>query len=404
MTSSEEELPLQVPPVPGFRFSGIAGGIKASGGPDLALIAADGAVTAAGVFTRNLLCAAPVVLSRTRVALGRARAVLVNSGNANAATGEAGFTAALRTSAWLAEALGCPVDEVLVASTGVIGVPLPEAPFEAHVGALVDALDEDGGAGFARAILTTDRWPKVAQAQLELRGLSAPVVGIAKGAGMIHPDMATTLAFVVTSAAVSPEQLQRALTRATDETFNRITVDGDTSTNDTILCLASGAPGAARVESEGDEAALETAIRTVLAELSESIVADGEGAEHRVRIVVEGAPSDAGAVDVARTVATSLLVKTALHGCDPNWGRLLAAAGRAGVPFEPAAATVRIGDVVVYDRGQVLDPSDEPRVVAVMRAPSYRIEFDLGAGKGRAHYDTCDLGHAYVTVNADYRT
>ncbi len=395
---------LEIPVVPGFRFCGLASGIKPEGAPDLALVAANRAVPSAAVFTRNLLCAAPVVLSRRRIASGRARAVLINSGNANAATGALGLEVAARTSARVAQALGCPASEVLVASTGVIGVPLPDAPFEAHTGRLVDALDESAAVDFAHAILTTDRWPKVASAELELRGLRAPVVGIAKGAGMIHPDMATTLAFVFTSLVASAEQLKRALLRATELTFNRITVDGDTSTNDTIVCMASGADGAPAIQSEADQDALEQALRGVLGELAQSIVADGEGAEHRVRVQVSGASSECAALDVARTVATSTLVKTALHGCDPNWGRILAAAGRAGVAFDPGEVRVRIGDVLVYDRGRALDPREEPKVVAVMRGASYGIDLELAAGDADAHYDTCDLGHAYVTLNAEYRS
>ncbi|NOY93522.1 MAG: bifunctional glutamate N-acetyltransferase/amino-acid acetyltransferase ArgJ [Deltaproteobacteria bacterium] len=398
------EKDLAIPLVPGFRFSGLASGIKSDGAPDLALVAANRALPSAAVFTQNLLCAAPVALSRQRVASGRARAVLVNSGNANAATGALGLEAAERTTDRVAQALGCPASEVLVASTGVIGVPLPDAPFEAHTGRLVEALDEAGAADFARAILTTDRWPKLASREIELRGQRAPVVGIAKGAGMIHPDMATTLAFVLTSVAASAEQLRRALLRATELTFNRITVDGDTSTNDTIVCMASGADGAPTIQGEADEDALEEALRGVLEELASSIVADGEGAEHRVRIQISGAPSERAALQVARTIATSTLVKTALHGCDPNWGRILAAAGRAGVAFDPGEACVRIGDLLVYDRGRVLDPGDEPKVVAVMRGASYGIQLELAAGDAVAHYDTCDLGHAYVTVNADYRS
>ena len=392
----------ELPRVPGFRFSGVASGIKKrAGAPDLGLIVADAPCPVAAVFTRNLVRAAPVVVAAERVASGRAQAVLVNSGNANAGTGEGGLRMALRTTEQLAALLDVAPALVVPASTGVIGQPLPEAPFDEGLLRAVEALSERGAADFAEAIRTTDRWPKTAHATAALAGGAATVLGVAKGAGMIHPDMATTLGFVVTDAVAEPALLRRALRDAVETTFNRITVDGDTSTNDAIVLLASGASGA--MVDEAHLPAFTESLRDVLGRLGRMIVADGEGARHVVEVRVTGAPDEAGAVTVARTIATSLLVKTALHGKDPNWGRILGAAGRAGVPFDPMAATVRLGDVPVYARGTPRDDVEEA-ASAVMAAAEYVLSVDLGAGGAEASYLTCDLGHDYVTLNADYRT
>jgi glutamate N-acetyltransferase/amino-acid N-acetyltransferase len=392
------------PGVAGFRFSGISAGIKASGDLDLALLAAEEESPAAAVFTANRVRAAPVEIARARIASGRAQAVLVNSGNANACTGREGERAAKRTTAAVADAIGAPRRLVLPASTGVIGRPLPAALIEAAVPALVARLAADGAGRFARAIMTTDRWPKMAAVEVDVGGARATVLGIAKGAGMIHPDLATTLAFVVTDASVGRGGLARALRGAVDETFNALTVDGETSTNDTIVAMASGRVGGRRIR-RGSAAAVRFAgaLRDVLGQLGRSIVRDGEGARTVVTLHVVGASSDRAARKVARRVAGSLLVKTAIHGRDPNWGRVLSAAGCAGVSFEPSESSLAIGDVTVMKRGTAV-PGAEAAAAAVMVADEFPVELRIGRGPGSARYLFCDVGHDYVTVNADYRT
>ncbi|MCA9600742.1 MAG: bifunctional glutamate N-acetyltransferase/amino-acid acetyltransferase ArgJ [Polyangiales bacterium] len=392
------------PVVPGFRWSGIRAGIKSNGKPDLGLIVADGPVSAAAVFTRNVVRAAPVEVASERVRGGRIGAVLVNSGNANACTGGPGHRACLRTTKAVAKALQLDERHVFPASTGVIGHLLPADRIVEHVPALVRAASPEGLGDFSRAILTTDKGPKVAVARFGKGASRVTVVAVAKGAGMIHPDMATTLGFVATDASISHSLLGRMLRGAVDETFNSLSVDGDTSTNDTIVALASGEAGGTVGARSERARSFASALVDVLGEVGAMIVADGEGAEHAVRIEVIGAPSDAAATKVASTVAGSLLVKTALYGKDPNWGRLLAAAGRAGVPFDPARAGIRVGGVPLVRRGLGLGAASEARVAKVMRRGTYTIEIDLGAGKGRGHYLTCDVGHGYVNVNADYRT
>jgi glutamate N-acetyltransferase / amino-acid N-acetyltransferase len=395
-----------LPVVQGFRFAGVSAGIKKAGGLDLGLIAAERPEAAAAVFTKNRVRAAPVDIAQARVERGRAQAVLVNSGNANACTGKQGWRDAETSTAALGEALGIDPTLVLPASTGVIGEPLPRGAIERAVPGLVAALSEDGAMDFAQAILTTDRGPKVAHAPLGLgKGQRATVLGIAKGAGMIHPRMATTLAFVVTDAPLHGAALRRALRRATDRSFNVVTVDGETSTNDTIIAMASG-----RVDAEPLRASdrrfekLVDVFADVLDQLGRMIVADGEGAEHVVRVQVGGAPSEGAARKVAERVATSLLVKTALHGCDANWGRILCAAGMAGVAFEPNRVEIRFEDVVVFRRGLPAGELAEAQAREIMRRPAYTIHIRLGAGRSKAHYVTCDLGHEYVRINAGYRT
>lgn len=389
--------------VDGFRFAGIASGIKPGGRLDLALIATDDAFPVAGVFTRNRVQAAPVRLAKERVRGGTTRALLVNSGNANACTGAAGLDAARRTTAAIAERLGVPDRAVVPASTGVIGALLPAQTIVAAADRLIEALSPDGAADFARAIMTTDQWPKVASVTVRLGRKTARVMGIAKGAGMIHPDMATTLGFVVTDAGASPALLRRMLRAAVEPTFNAISVDGDTSTNDTILLVASGRGATVRAGSR-EARALTDAITSVLDALGRSVVRDGEGARHVARIEVDGASSDRAARDVARTIATSPLVKTALHGRDANWGRILAAAGRAGVAFDPSRAEIRIEDEIIVRGGMPVGRDAEARAAAILARPEYTVRVTLGGGRGRAHYLTCDLGPDYVAVNANYRS
>ncbi len=400
----------EVLPIDGFRFAGLAAGIKANGRPDLALAVADAACSAAGLFTTNLVRAAPVTVAEARVLGGRARAVLANSGCANACTGAPGLEATLASTRAVARALGAPDAEVLPASTGVIGALLASSKIEAHAAALVSALSRDGAAAFAEAILTTDRGPKVASLRGEIAGRPFHVLGIAKGAGMIHPAMApaaphaTMLAFLFTDAAAPPRALARALAIAADATFHTATVDGDTSTNDTLLALASGRAADASRGDDEPATALVDAFTSVSDLLARAIVSDGEGAEHLAEIVVRGLASDADARVVARTVATSSLVKTALFGRDPNWGRLLAAAGRAGVAFDPERARIAIEGIGIVEQGVAVGPDAEARARAILERPSYTVELTLGDGPGRARYLTCDLGLGYVRCNADYRS
>ena len=392
--------------VKGFRFAGVHSGVKAGDALDLGLVLADEPAAATGVFTKNRVRAAPVVISERRLQSGLAQAIMVNSGNANACTGKQGRLAALALTRRAAASLRVPAALVLPASTGVIGVQLPRETIEAAIPALVADLSEAGATRFARAIMTTDRGPKVAQAEVKIGRTTCRVLGIAKGAGMIHPNMATTLTFVVTDAALRQATLSRLLRQSTEVTFNRATVDGDTSTNDSIYALASGA-ATSRVVDEKSAAGrrFAGALTEVLESLAKKIVADGEGAEHLVRIEVRGARTNGDAVQLARTIAGSQLVKTALHGCDPNWGRILAAAGRSGVRFNPDHVSVRIGDIAIFDDGTpVMTAKTEAKVAAIMRRPEYVISVTVGAGRGLGHYWTCDLGHEYVRINADYRT
>ncbi len=388
-------------PVSGFRFAGIASGIKKDGSLDLGLIVADQPVPTAVVTTKNRVRAACVELIKKRARSGRAQAILVNSGCANACTGERGRRDALSTTQAVADTL--EIDRALVfsASTGVIGQPLPRGVIEKSAGALVAAAREKSAGRFARAILTTDKGTKVSRIAFRQGGHERVILGIAKGAGMIHPDMATTLAFVVTDAAIPSDALSAALGRATDKTFNCISVDGDTSTNDTIVVMASGDP----TEGETGAASFETALTEVLDDLATMIVADGEGAEHVAKIVVTGC-KDSDARKVARTVGTSMLVKTAMNGKDPNWGRIVAAVGRAGVKVNPNKITVSIGDVVVYTDGMPVSTAKaENGASRAMKKRSYEIKVALGGpGNGEGYYLTCDLGSSYVKVNSTART
>ena len=390
----------------GIRVAGIHAGIKADGALDMGLIVADQPASAAAVFTRNRVRAAPVVISERRLREGRCQAVLVNSGNANACTGKQGRRSALALTRATASALGIARGLVAPASTGVIGVQLPESTMMDAVPTLVEDLSEGGAMRFSRAIMTTDRGPKVARAEVKVGRTNCRVLGIAKGAGMIHPNMATTLAFVTTDASIHRTPLRRMLHQATEATFNRATVDGDTSTNDSIYALASGAATSRPIALQAAVGRrFSAALTEVLEELAKKIVADGEGAKHLVRIQVDGARTNADAVQIARTIAGSQLVKTALHGCDPNWGRILAAAGRSGVRFNPDHVSVKIGQVAIFERGTpIMTARTEAAAAARMRRAEYGITITVGTGRGIGHYWTCDLGHEYVRINADYRT
>ncbi len=387
----------------GFRAAGIAAGIKDEG-RDLALIVADECCTAAGVFTRIAAVAAPVLVSRKHLSAGRARAIVVNSGCANAATGPAGLDDAREMVHLTATSLGCSPEEVLVASTGVIGVPLPMDRVRTGIADAAGALSRDHGTDVALAIMTTDTRPKEASVELTLGGTPCLIGGAAKGAGMIAPNMATMLAFFTTDAAIEASLLRRALVSAVGESLNRITVDGDTSTNDCAVVLASGASGAAVVSDEGpDYDAFRVALTDVARRLAQMLVRDGEGVTRVAEVRVEGARTADEADRVARVVAESLLVKTALHGGDPNWGRVLAAAGRAGVEVQGDRVSIWIGDVWVAEGG-VAREYEEARAATAMEEDPVRIKVHLGEGEATGWMWTSDLSNEYVNINAHYRT
>jgi glutamate N-acetyltransferase/amino-acid N-acetyltransferase len=393
----------------GFKAAGVSAGIKRRGGQgepplDLALIVSDKPATAAAVFTTNRAQAAPVIVSRDHLERsgGAVRAIIVNSGCANACTGEDGMKTAVEMAAETARHLGCAREEVLVASTGVIGVSLPIEKIRHGLPAAIAALGADQGARAARAIMTTDPFPKEAAAQMVVPGNSIAIGGMAKGSGMIEPSMATMLAFVTTDAAVPRPLLDRALREAVDETFNAITVDGECSTNDCVMLLANGASGISIDDDEG-YFLFAGALKAVCRELAIGIVRGGEGATKLVTVNVTGAASSEEARRAAKAIANSPLVKTAVHGADPNWGRLIAVAGRANVAFELSRAVVSIGPVVLFRDGK---PHDEaaPRAAEYLKNAEVELGVDLGVGHAASTVWTCDLSAEYVRINADYRT
>jgi glutamate N-acetyltransferase/amino-acid N-acetyltransferase len=388
----------------GFVAGGLACGVKASGAPDLAIVAtADHApVTAAGVFTSNLVAAAPVQVSRTHLHDGRAAAVVLNSGNANAATGEAGRGNALRMAALTAEALGCATRDVVVCSTGLIGIPLPMGPLETGIPKLADALgaDADAGHAAAEAIRTTDTVRKETLQHAELaQGSTVTIGGMAKGAAMLSPAMATMLAVLTTDAAVDPSTLRTALTRAVAESFNALIVDDCTSTNDTVFVLAGGAAGNEPLtrSSRGYEPFCE-ALDAACAHLARQMAADAEGATKLATLVVRGARSTAEARTAARAVARSQLVQCSLYGKDPYWGRVLSELGASGARFDPERAEIAYQGVTVCRDG-IAAPHDEAALESLMEPREVTIECDLHAGNGAATVTFTDLTHAYVDEN-----
>lgn len=392
--------------VPGVEAGGVAAGIKKTGRPDLAVLVFAPGTRWAAVVTGHALRAAPVRrLERQRAASPRPslRAIVVNAGNANACTGQGGLRAANATADAAALRLGCAADEVIVSSTGVIGVPLPVAKIEAALPAALDTRAADGWAAAGEAIRTTDAWPKISSR--EVRDGAGAVVGvvggIAKGAGMIAPNMATMLCYLATDLALDERELDAALRAAVDESFNMAIVDGDQSTNDTVVLAATGASPAA--VDAAVRASFAAALAEVCGELARSIVRDGEGARRLADIVVEGAPDDGAARRMARAIGTSPLVKTALYGGDPNWGRIAAAAGSIGVPIREEELTVELGGVAMFERGEPR-PEREAAAAEAMRADEVKIRVVVGAGPGRGRIWASDLGHEYVTCNADYRS
>jgi glutamate N-acetyltransferase/amino-acid N-acetyltransferase len=391
--------------VPGFKFAATAAAIKKPGVLDLALMVADTPAAAAGVYTLNRVKAAPVLITQARLRKGVAQAILVNAGNANACTGPRGLETARATCRAAAKLLNIPERLVLPSSTGVIGTPLPGDRITQALPGLVAGLHPDGLGDAARAIMTTDTRPKAALEQGIIAGQKFTLAGIAKGAGMIHPDMATLLVFLFTDAAATPQVLKTLLRQALPISFNRITVDGDTSTNDTILLLASGRAGHAVISEPGAMmSALGEALNRVMYDLARQVVADGEGARHVYRIEVEGAVTAAEAKKAAMTVALSPLVKTAMAGEDVNWGRIMAALGRAGARFDPERVNIAFGPHAVVQNGRGLGPKAEAAAQQVIKSGPFTVAIHLNAGSFADYYETCDYTEDYIRINADYRS
>ncbi len=391
--------------IPGFRFAATAAGLKKTGASDLALMVADEPAAAAGVFTTNRVKAAPVVLSQERLRGGHAQAILVNAGNANACTGPEGLEDARESARGAAELLKIPERLVLPASTGVIGQPLPLAKIKQALPKLTARLNPKGFQEAAQAIMTTDTRPKTALLRETIAGKVVTLAGMAKGSGMIHPDLATLLVFIFTDAAATPKVLKTLLKRALPVSFNRITVDGDTSTNDTVLFLAGGRAGNPVIAAEGPAmAALGEMLNQVMGDLASQVVADGEGARHMFRVEVQGAATAAEARKAAGTVALSPLVKTAMAGEDVNWGRIMAALGRSGARFDPELVEIAYGDVLVAKQGRGLGPEAEARAQKVIQAGAFNLAIDLNNGEFSDYYETCDYTEDYIRINASYRS
>jgi glutamate N-acetyltransferase/amino-acid N-acetyltransferase len=387
----------------GFRYSCTYAGIRKAAKDDLSLIVSDSPAHAAALFTTNLVKAAPVLLSMEHLAAskGKVSAVVLNAGNANCAT-RTGETVARTTCEEAAKLLGVPARQVLPASTGVIGMELDGSKITTKLPELVESLDANALPSIANAMMTTDTFPKLSSRRVKLSGGTVRIAGIAKGAGMIHPNMATTLGFVMTDAAVPVATLRRLLKDGAEKSFNSISVDGDTSTNDTLLLLANGASGVS-VEKD-DVAAFADALRAVLQDLAKMIARDGEGASHCITIQVSGAKTDDDARRIGRAIANSPLVKTAIAGCDPNWGRILTAAGYSGVSFDPSTVSIRLQKTYVCKNG-LLAPFAEPPLIEKLREHDVEIDFRIeGKGKGSATFWTCDFTEAYIKINAEYRT
>ena len=386
----------------GFRAAGVACGIKPEG-RDLMLLVADRVCSVAGVFTTNVVKAAPVLFSMKQVKAGRAQAVVINSGSANACTGDEGMSRCTRMAAEVAQVTGLAEELVLVCSTGVIGRQLPMEKISDGISKAARVLSPKGGHDAVQAIMTTDTHPKEVALVLDTAQGQVRIGGMAKGSGMIAPNMATMLSVLTTDAQLDPAPLQIALKDAVDRSFNRVTVDGDTSTNDTVLLLASGMTGVRLQQGTQDFAAFERALRQVTERLARMIARDGEGATKLVEIWVHGAQDEESATKIVKTIANSPLVKTALFGNDPNWGRILMAAGRAGVPFDPSRVDLDLAGIPVVRAGQPID-FDKANASAALKADTVVISLLLAEGEGEAVAWTCDFSYDYVRINADYTT
>jgi glutamate N-acetyltransferase/amino-acid N-acetyltransferase len=408
----------------GFRFAAVRAGLKASGNPDLACAVADQAAVAAAMFTSNKVIAAPLIVGQRHLARSqhRVRVVLVNAGNANCATGEAGILAAQRVCASVGELFSCDPYEVFPSSTGIIGVLLPVDKLTAALPAVHAGLGSSAAhlGQMAGAIMTTDTRPKMAAADFAVEGVTVRVAGVAKGAGMIHPQLqaasalhATMLVYLFTDAELEPGVAADLLHHAVEGSFNRISIDGDTSTNDTVLLLASGASSitirghshdTARTVADQRTAAFTTALESVCLSLAKQIVEDGEGIQHVVELAIGGALTDADALGIARSIAHSPLVKTAWAGCDPNWGRILAAIGYAGVAIDPARINIRFGELAICEAGGLSPRFDEAAAHEYLKQRNLTIHVDLGLGAGTCRFWTTDLTTEYIRINSDYST
>jgi len=397
----------ELPPLAGVRLATAAAGIRYKGRTDVLLALLDPGTTVAGVFTTSKCPSAPVEWCRAKLKGGKARALVVNSGNANAFTGKTGRASTALTAKIAAKAAGCSLGEVFLASTGVIGEPLDATKFNGVLDMLAHDVTPDGWFDAAKAIMTTDTFPKVATATVKLGKARVTINGMAKGAGMIAPDMATMLSFVFTDAPLSAGVLQALLKSGVEDTFNAVTIDGDTSTSDTLLAFATGAAeGAPKISRASDPRlkAFVKAFNAVLADLAEQVARDGEGARKLVEIVVEGATSKKSARRIAMSIANSPLVKTAIAGEDANWGRVVMAVGKAGEPADRDKLSISFNGIRVAKSG-ARDPSyDEAEVSAAMKHPKIQIKVALGLGKGRDRVLTCDLTKEYVAINGDYRS
>jgi glutamate N-acetyltransferase/amino-acid N-acetyltransferase len=388
---------------PGFEAAGIAAGLKKKNKKDLGLIFSKVPANVAGVFTRNRVKAAPVILDKERIKSGVCQAIIVNSGNANCCTGVQGIRDAITMASLSASELGISDDLVLVASTGVIGEPLPIEKIKTAIPALVGSLQPGGIPDLAESIMTTDTVPKIVSAQGVVEGKSFIVTGVAKGAGMIRPDLATMLCFIFTDVCATSNILKESLTSAIDRSFNRITIDGDTSTNDTVLMMANGLSGAV-IETPGDKAIFQKVIDRIFLDLAKQLVRDGEGVTKLVEIIVQGAASDSDARKVADTVAHSPLVKTAFFGEDANWGRIIGAVGRAGVDVDPDRIDLYFNDIQMVKAGMGCGKAVEAEATKVLKNSEFTVAVHLNMGQGFGSMITCDFSVDYVRINADYRS
>ncbi len=395
-----------MPPVRGVRMSTRACGLRYRDRDDVLLVELAEGTSVAGVLTRSVTASAPVLWCRQALMGGRARALVVNAGNANAFTGRAGDQAVERSAAAASRVFSCPPAHVLVASTGVIGEPLPDHKITDALAGMRDDLRSDGWEAAARAIGTTDTFPKGSTRRAIVGGTPVTINGIVKGSGMIAPDMATMLAFVFTDAAIAPEPLQTLFSAAAERSFNCITVDSDTSTSDTALVFATGAAGGERIVDAADPRLGDFAAKLgeVCRELAHLVVRDGEGASKFVAVTVTGAETDTAAHRIALSIANSPLVKTAIAGGDANWGRIVMAVGKAQEKAERERIVIRIGGIPITERGAVVPCYDETPVARHMRGFEIDIAVDVGVGEGRATVWTCDLTHDYIAINADYRS
>jgi len=393
-------------PVAGIRLGTARAGIRKSGRRDLVVVECSPGTRAAAVFTKNRFCAAPVLIARDHLSKDLPRALLINTGFANAGTGIEGEQDALATCEALAKQLGCPVHQVLPFSTGVIGERLPVERIVNGLPSVIEALDTRGWSEAAHGIMTTDTAPKGSSRRVMIDGKTVTVTGIAKGAGMICPNMATMLSFVATDVGMPADLLQSCLRNAADSSFNRISVDGDTSTNDACVLLATGQSGVQLASAQDEGAAVfRQALRDVLAELAQAIVRDAEGATKFITIDVEQGRSEAECLDVAYTIAHSPLVKTAFFASDPNWGRILAAIGRSPIPqIEVDKIRIFLDDVCIVEHGARAAGYTEAQGAAIMKQPEIRVRVQLGSGLAEARLWTCDLSYDYVRINAEYRS